>query len=99
MRQWLCRIICGNKGATNTVAERANSDKKNSTVDLEAKVRDIRRRIAEQNRRLDRYSTPRDIHQSTKAHTKKESMGTSLKETSRNAEMNALKAKLMGKRA
>ena len=99
MRQWLCRIICGNMGATNTVAERANSDRQNSTVDLEAKVRDIRRRIAEQNRRLNRYSTPGDIHQSTKAHTKKESVGTTPEKASRDAELNALKAKLMGKRA
>lgn len=99
MRQWLCRIICGNKGATNTVAERANSDRQNSTVDLEAKVRDIRRRIAEQNRRLNRHSTPRDIRQPKETTVTQKDLGTTSEKTSRDAEMNALKAKLMGRRA
>jgi len=99
MRQWLCRIICGNKGATDTVAERANSDRQNSTVDLEAKVRDIRRRIAEQNRRLNRNSTSRDIRQPKERSITQENLDTTSKTASRDTELNALKAKLMGKRA
>jgi len=95
MREWLCKIICKNMGATSTVAERANSGQ-SSTVDLETKVRDIRRRIAEQNRRLDRYSTSGDIRQPKETSFKEEKVDTTPERASRNAEMNALKAKLMG---
>ena len=96
MREWLCKIICRNMGATSTVAERANSDRQNSTLDLEAKVRDIRRRIAEQNRRLNRYSTSGDIRKPKETNFKEEKVDTTPERASRNAEMNALKAKLMG---
>ena len=95
MREWLCKIICKNMGATSTVAERANSGQ-SSTVDLETKVRDIRRRIAEQNRRLDRYSTSGDIRQPEERSAKEKDLGETSERASRNAEMNALKAKLMG---
>ena len=96
MREWLCKIICRNLGATNTVAERATHDRENNTLDLEAKVRDIRRRIAEQNKRLNRYSTSGDIRQSKETNFKKEKVDTTPERTSREAELNSLKAKLMG---
>jgi len=84
-------------GATNTVAERATHDRENNTLDLEAKVRDIRRRIAEQNRRLNRYSTPRNIRKPEEARIKETNLGSAPERASRETEMNALKAKLIGK--
>lgn len=97
MRKWLCKIICGNMGAANTAAERANSGQ-SSTVDLEAKIRDIRRRISEQNRRLDRYSTPGDTSKPKERSVTQKDLGTTSERASKNAEMNDLKAKLMGKK-
>ena len=98
MREWLCKIICRSMGATNTVAERATHDRENNTLDLEAKVRDIRRRIAEQNRRLNRYSTSGDIRQPKETNFKEKNLGATFERASKQAEMNALKAKLMGKK-
>ena len=98
MREWLCKIICRNMGATNTVAERANSDRQNSTLDLEAKVRDIRRRISEQNRRLDRYSTPGDTSKPKERSVTQKDLGPTSERASKDAEMNALKAKLTRKK-
>jgi len=98
MREWLCKIICGKKVAAHDAAGRANSDRQDSTLDLEAKVRDIRRRINEQNRRLDRYSTSSHNVQSETRISQKKDLDTAPKTTSRDAELNALKAKLMGKK-
>ena len=98
MREWLCKIICRSMGATNTVAERATHDRENNTLDLETKVRDIRRRIAEQNRRLNRNSTSGAIRQPKERSITQENLGATSERASKQAEMNALKAKLMGKK-
>jgi len=97
MREWLCKIICGNMGAANTAAERANSGQ-SSTVDLEAKVRDIRRRISEQNRRLNRYSTSEEPSKPKERSVTQKDLGPTSERASKDAEMNALKAKLTGKK-
>jgi len=91
--QWLCKILCGSKGAASVVAERANHD----SYDFETKIRDIRRRIKEQHARLEHTQTQsRTIHKS-----KKMAEQTPIVDQARaakNAELAAIKAKLTGKK-
>ena len=95
MREWLCKIICKNLGATNTVAERAFHE--NSTYDFETKIRDLRRRIKEQYARLEHTQT-----QSRTTHKPKEvaeqTPNVDQARAAKNAELDAIKAKLMGKK-
>ena len=82
--------------ATQGVAERAEYGLE--TMDMETRIRDIRRRIAEQHTRLGYTQTPRSTAESKSTRANESSMGQTSERANKEAEMNALKAKLMGKK-
>ena len=92
MGKWFDKIINKLWGVDITT-ERAEHE----TSDTERKVRDLRRRIEEQKRAIGYYTTQSNTAQRTREIQKEtSSLGAAREE--KNAELNALKEKLMGKK-
>ena len=92
MGKWFDKIINKLWGVDITT-ERADYE----TSNIERKVRDLRRRIEEQKRAIGYYTTQSDTTQRTREIQKETSSVDEAREE-KNAELNALKAKLIGKK-
>lgn len=91
MRDWLCKILCRNKST-----EREN----NGTYtewDIEARVRDLRRRIEEQKRAVGYYTPQSSVVRSNEKILESPPQ-RNIESTTKNTELNDLKAKLLGKK-
>ena len=89
MIKWFYKRFCS-KSAT-PVAERAS----NETSDIERKVRDLRRRIDEQKRAIGYYNTTQ--RGTVVQHKKMAQPIPNVERSQKNAELDALKAKLKPK--
>ena len=92
MGKWFDKIISKLWGVDITTG-RAEHE----TSDTERKVRNLRRRIEEQKRAIGYYTTQSDTTQRTREIQKETSSVDEAREE-KNAELNALKAKLIGKK-
>lgn len=82
--------------ATQGVAERANNGLE--TMDMEFRIRDIRRRIAEQHTRLGYTQTSRQATKSKSDKRNEPTLESTSERERKNAELQDIKAKLLGKR-
>ena len=89
MRAWICKLICRN-------TEGGQHDRMD-TVSMEQRILDIRRRIEEQRARLGYTQTRSSTTRSYEQIPQETSSVDQTRET-KNAELNDLKAKLLGKK-
>jgi hypothetical protein len=90
MRQWLCKIICRD---TTEGEDNGRMD----AILMEQRIRDIRRRIEEQRARLGHtQARSTTIHRTNEVAQQKPNVDPTRE--AKNAELNNLKAKLLGKK-
>lgn len=99
MRAWLCKIICGKSKAASEPQERAFED------DTEQKINSIKRRIAALESSIGRRKQSNQNPSAPTKHLveknprpKTDHLRSSLEKQSKNSELDAIKAKLMGKK-
>lgn len=90
MIKWFYKLLCSK--IVTPVTERAS----NETSDNERKIRNLRRRIEEQKQAIGYYSTTQ--RRISSEFTKVEEPIQDVGQLQKNAELNALKAKLIGKK-
>lgn len=89
MLNWLCKLICKNTEGSH--------DDRMDTVSMEQRILDIRRRIEEQRARLG-YTQTRSDPTRYDEQIPRETPRVDQAREAKNAELNDLKAKLLGKK-